>query len=104
MLRLYCFILLVHQLRHKLIGDQREHQDKSKKLKNIGLMMIVEDTESNCEYFSGGDDKRREMLFELFDHAIDEHLSDCAQNTHDQHVQDEDLVLEEELKDVNDFQ
>lgn len=46
-------------------------------------MMIVEDTESDCEYFSGGDDKGREMLLELLDHAIDEHLAYCAQNTHD---------------------
>lgn len=67
-------------------------------------MMKVEDAESDCKELSGGDDKGREMLFELFDHAIDEHLSDCAQNAHDQHVQHEDLVLEEEFEDVHDFE
>lgn len=29
MLTLNSFILLIHQFRHKLIGNQREHQDKA---------------------------------------------------------------------------
>ena len=67
-------------------------------------MVIVEDAQANSEYFPGGDDKGREMLFELLDHAIDEHLAHCAQNAHDQHVQHEDLVLEQELEDVDDLE
>ena len=67
-------------------------------------MMIVQDTEPDCEYLSGGDDKGREMLFELLDHAIDKHLAHCAQNAHDQHMQNEDLMLEEELEDIHNFE
>ena len=67
-------------------------------------MVIVEDAESDREDLSGGDDKGREMLFELFDHAIDEHLAHCAQDAHDQHVQHEDLVRKEEPEDVHGFE
>lgn len=67
-------------------------------------MMKVYNTEPNSENLPGGDDKRSEMLFELFDHAIDEHLADCAENAHDQHMQHEDLMSEEESEDINNFE
>ncbi len=45
-------------------------------------MVVEDDAECYCEYFSCGDYKRYKMLFELFDHAVDEHLADCAEHSH----------------------
>lgn len=46
-------------------------------MKDIGFMVKVKDTESDCEYLAGCYNEGREVLLELFDHAVDEHLSEC---------------------------
>lgn len=67
-------------------------------------MMIVENTEPYCEYFTSGDDEGREVLFELFDHSVDEHLSESVEDTHSEHVYDEHVMICEKFEDVTNLQ
>jgi hypothetical protein len=73
-------------------------------LPEIGFVVVENNANGDCEYFSGGDDEGYEMLFELFDHAIDEHLTDCAEDAHDEHVQEEYFVSEDEGAHVDELE
>lgn len=66
--------------------------------------MVVDDAESDCEDFTSGNDKRREMLLELLDHTVHEHLTDGAKNTHHDQMSQEKPVLEDKHKHIDDFQ
>ena len=55
-------------------------------------MRVEDDAESNSEDFSRSDDKRYKMLFELFDHSVDKHLTSKCQDSHEKHVENEEIV------------
>jgi len=44
------------------------------------------------------------MLFELFYHSVYEHLAECAEDTHEKHVGDEEMVLIDEEEHVSDLE
>jgi len=44
------------------------------------------------------------MLLELFYHSIHEHLPECAEDTHEEHVGDEEVVLIDEDEYVSDLE
>lgn len=51
-------------------------------MKNVGLMAIPEDAQTNSKDLSSGNDEWWEVLLELLDHTIHKHLSDCAESSH----------------------
>jgi hypothetical protein len=67
-------------------------------LKDICLVPVVDNAEPNGKYLSSSNDERCEMLLELLDHAIDKHLTDSAQYSHQKHMNYEKMMLENELK------
>lgn len=67
-------------------------------------MVVVNDAQANGEYFAGRNDEGREVLFELFDHSIDEHLANGTEHSHDEHVEQEESVLEDKVEDFHNLQ
>lgn len=65
----------IHKISYKLVGNDSEYDDDTHNLHEVGGVVIEDDAEGNSEDFSGGDDKGYKMLFELFDHSVDKHLS-----------------------------
>ena len=59
-------------------------------------MTVIDDTECNCKYFTGGDDERNKMQFELLNHSVDKHLPNERKNSHDAHVKQEPSVGDDE--------
>ena len=44
-------------------------------------MVVVKNTQGYCKNLAGGDDKWNDMLFELFDDAVDEDLTHETEDT-----------------------
>lgn len=38
------------------------------------FVLVEDETDENGEYFSGGDDKGNDVLFEGFDHSVDDEV------------------------------
>ena len=83
------FLLFTHKLSDELESHNEEHKQKATDLEDVGRMVIVEDRKADSEDLSGGDNEGNEMLFELFDHTVDKHLTQERQNTELYHVDQE---------------
>ena len=66
-------------------------------------MTVVQDAESDGEEFAGGDDEGDEVLLELLDHSVDEHLTDCVEQSHRYQVRREPVVVVHEADGVDQF-
>lgn len=64
-------------------------------------MVVEENTKTNGKDLSRSDNKRNEVLFELFDHTIDKHLSERAQSAHQEQMQQKFTMLSDEDKHVD---
>ena len=65
-----------HKISDKFKGNNAKDHEDAEDLHEVGFVVVEEDAESNSEDLPCGDNERYKMLFELFDHPIDEHLSD----------------------------
>ena len=81
-----------HEICDKLVCDDSENDQNTKNLHEVSGVRVEDDAESNSEDFSRSDDKRYKMLFELFDHSVDKHLTSKCQDSHEKHVENEEIV------------
>jgi len=79
-------------LSDEFISNDRKNKEKSYNLNYVCGVFEVENAQSHCEYFPGGDDKGNNVLFEMFDHVVDEHLSHHWEYTKRDHVNSEKEV------------
>ena len=73
-------------------------------MEDVGGVAVPEDAEAHCEYLAGGDDEGGEVLLELLDHPVDEHLTEGAEDAHEGHVESEIRVVQDEGDDVSDLE
>ena len=59
-------------------------------------MSIVANAQGNCEYFSGSDDERNDVLFELFHQPVDKYLSQERENSYNHHINQNRFMLTDE--------
>lgn len=84
----------------EFVGSDTEDENDSDDLSEGGLMMEIDEWESDSDDFSGGDDKGHDVLFELFDHSVDEDLSDKGEDGHGDEVDGEEGVVPAEVDGV----
>jgi len=65
----------LHKIRNKLVCNNAKNDNNTHNLHEISLMVVEHNTQSNGEDLPGGDDEGYEVLLELFDHPVDEHLT-----------------------------
>lgn len=75
-------ILRLHQLRDEFIGYNDEDHNNAEHLSSISGMLEVDDAQTYSNDFAGGDYEWNEVLFELFNHSVDEHLSYSRKSSH----------------------
>ncbi len=93
-------LLLSPQLRDKLVDHNPKYHEDARQLHKVGGVLIEHNAESNCENLSTCYYKGNEVLLELFDHTVDEHLSNCAQYSHQNHVKHEQAMLSHKCEHV----
>ena len=86
-----------HEISDKLKGDNAKDHEDAEDLHEVGFVVVEEDAEGNGENLPGGDNERHKMLFELFDHSVYEHLTDQCQDTHYDHVEEEEAMRQDEF-------
>lgn len=86
-----------HEISDKLKGDNAKDHEDAEDLHEVGFVVVEEDAECNGENLSCGDNERHKMLFELFDHPVNEHLTDQCQYTHYDHVEEEEAMRQDEF-------
>jgi len=58
-------------------------------------MIIQRYAQTRNEYISSDNDQWWEVLLELFDHTINKHLSNSAENAHQKHLKGENMMIVE---------
>ena len=96
----FILIQIFLNLANKLIKRSPEHNGNSYSLLIIEFMSIVSNAQCNSKNLPSGDDEGYDVLFELFDDPVDEDLSDEAQNSYEEVVDEDGFVVEDEVEDV----
>lgn len=92
------FVLLAGiNFRKVLIAGSNENKHDGQVLNHRSFMPIENNADDHCEYLPGCDHERHDMLLELLDHPVDEHLPYRRQEGKQNEIESNLRVLTSEI-------